>query len=156
MAQAPCISVARLVSLALAVLISTSLSATEGQGMNGIRKSAPSPVRCVNCIVRPAKLICAPKAAYPELARVAHIAGEVRFSATIAIDGRVKSLQLLSGHYLLVGAAMDAAKRYRYKPAIARLDGLVPMEEALLITVQVRPDTPAVSDSAGCDSSSSR
>jgi protein TonB len=37
-------------------------------------------------------------------------------SAVIAKDGTVENLSLLSGHPLLVPAAMDAVKQWRYRP----------------------------------------
>jgi TonB family protein len=123
----------------------------EEQSTDNTSKSVPIRPRCVNCIVSSAKLICGPKAIYPELARMAHVFGEVRYFAVIGTDGRVASLRLQSGHYLLVRAAMDAAKRYRYKPAIARMGGLIPVEEVLLITVEVKPDDPQLQDHTGCD-----
>jgi TonB family protein len=53
---------------------------------------------------------------YPPGARAAHIEGTVKLRARIASDGSVTSLQLVSGHPLLVGAAIDAAKQWRYWP----------------------------------------
>jgi len=54
---------------------------------------------------------------YPPLALRARIQGIVRFEATIGISGRVEHLRLISGHPLLVLAARQAAKRWRYLPA---------------------------------------
>lgn len=54
--------------------------------------------------------------AYPKLAKSARIEGTVRFSATIAADGTVKDLTVLSGQPLLIGAAEDAVKQWIYRP----------------------------------------
>lgn len=141
MAQNFWIAVARLGVFGLAVLVSILQGAAEEPSQSHNRKPGPSRLRCINCIVRHAQLIYAPKAVYPELARAARVAGEVRFEGVIGTDGTVQRLRLESGHFLLVSAAMDAAKRCRYRPALMRMDGLVPVEEVLLIIVEAKPES---------------
>jgi TonB family protein len=63
-----------------------------------------------------ATLIKQPKPVYPPKAKKAHITGLVRFSALIGKDGSVQKLTLVSGHPMLVPAAMKAVKKWRYKP----------------------------------------
>jgi protein TonB len=58
---------------------------------------------------------------YPSLARRGHIHGSVILRAVIGTDGRIKNLTAMSGHPLLVEAAMNAVRRWVYKPTI--LDG---------------------------------
>ena len=53
---------------------------------------------------------------YPPAARSMHIAGTVRLQAIIGKDGRVRDLQVLSGHPLLVQAAVAAVREWRYRP----------------------------------------
>ena len=53
---------------------------------------------------------------YPMLARRARIEGTVVLKAIIARDGSVKQLTLISGQPLLVEAAMNAVREWRYKP----------------------------------------
>lgn len=55
---------------------------------------------------------------YPKDAKAAHIQGPVRFTALLGKDGTVKDLQLISGHPLLVQAAMDAVKQWVYQPTL--------------------------------------
>jgi TonB family protein len=55
---------------------------------------------------------------YPPLAKVARAQGTVKLSAVIAGDGTVKTLSAISGHPLLVEAAMTAVKQWQYKPTI--------------------------------------
>jgi protein TonB len=55
---------------------------------------------------------------YPPLAKQARIQGTVRFTALIGADGSVVSLQLVSGHPLLVEAAKDAVAQWQYKPTL--------------------------------------
>jgi protein TonB len=53
---------------------------------------------------------------YPIIARSARIQGTVRLSASIAPNGAVKDLRVLSGSPLLVDAAENAVKQWTYKP----------------------------------------
>jgi len=54
--------------------------------------------------------------AYPTVARVARIHGEVVLTAIINKDGNIENLEVVSGHPLLAPAAIDAVKQWRYKP----------------------------------------
>ena len=56
---------------------------------------------------------------YPARAREYRIQGTVLFKATIAKDGTIESLHLLSGHPLLVEAARTAARQWIYRPSYA-------------------------------------
>jgi protein TonB len=58
---------------------------------------------------------------YPPLAQQARIQGLVVLDAKISKDGTVEALKMISGHPLLVPAAIDAVKQWRYKPYV--LDG---------------------------------
>ena len=62
------------------------------------------------------RLIDSVRPVYPELAKQARIQGVVRLQALIGKDGVVEELRLLRGHPLLVKAAMDAVKQWRYEP----------------------------------------
>jgi periplasmic protein TonB len=53
---------------------------------------------------------------YPPLARQTRISGTVRLHAIISKDGTVQQLEVLSGHPLLVQAALDAVRQWRYRP----------------------------------------
>ena len=54
---------------------------------------------------------------YPELARQMNATGKVKIEATISADGRVTSTKVIGGSPLLVGAAQDALKKWRFEPA---------------------------------------
>jgi periplasmic protein TonB len=56
------------------------------------------------------------KPQYPPLARQARIQGTVVLQAVIGKDGKVQNLQALSGHPMLIQAAIEAVKQWRYKP----------------------------------------
>ncbi|HTC57794.1 MAG TPA: energy transducer TonB [Candidatus Sulfotelmatobacter sp.] len=54
---------------------------------------------------------------YPAVARAAQIQGRVVLKVTISPDGEVEKVDLLSGHPILVAAAIDAVKQWRYQPS---------------------------------------
>ena len=70
--------------------------------------------------------------AYPTLARSARVQGDVVLSAVIDTNGQITNLQLVSGHPMLVPAALTAVKQWRYKPYL--LNGQ-PVEVETTITV---------------------
>ena len=53
---------------------------------------------------------------YPESARQQHIQGPVVLSALVGSDGSVRELQVISGDALLVKAATDAVRQWRFQP----------------------------------------
>lgn len=55
---------------------------------------------------------------YPHIASIAGIQGQVKLHAIIARDGRVQSLNVISGHPLLAHAALDAVEKWRYRPYV--------------------------------------
>jgi periplasmic protein TonB len=59
---------------------------------------------------------------YPELARKARVSGTVRLLGVIGRDGRVERLQVVSGHPLLVPAAVDAVRQWTYRPTLLNGD----------------------------------
>jgi len=65
-----------------------------------------------------AKLIYRLTPEYPPLARMARIQGTVRLEAIIGTDGAIRDLKVLSGHPLLVRAALEAVQRWRYQPTL--------------------------------------
>jgi len=54
---------------------------------------------------------------YPELARQMNATGKVKIEAIISAEGRVTSTKVIGGSPLLVGAALDAVKKWRFEPA---------------------------------------
>ncbi|HXW62391.1 MAG TPA: energy transducer TonB [Candidatus Acidoferrales bacterium] len=55
--------------------------------------------------------------AIPELAKQMHIAGKVKIEITIAADGHVLTTHVVGGSPLLVNAALEALKQWRFEPA---------------------------------------
>jgi TonB family protein len=54
---------------------------------------------------------------YPQLAKQMNVTGKVKIEATIAADGHVVNTRVVGGSPLLVNAALDALKRWRFEPA---------------------------------------
>jgi protein TonB len=69
---------------------------------------------------------------YPPLARAARVQGDVVLTAIISTNGDIENLQLVSGHPMLVPAALTAVRQWRYKPYL--LNG-TPVEVETTITV---------------------
>jgi protein TonB len=55
---------------------------------------------------------------YPPLARTARVQGTVRLLGVINAEGRIEQLKVISGHPLLVQAAVDAVKQWLYRPTL--------------------------------------
>ena len=68
--------------------------------------------------VQQAKLIRQPHPVYPPDAKAARIQGTVQLQATIGKDGTVQNLEVLSGHPLLVPAALEAVKQWVYQTTL--------------------------------------
>ena len=114
-----------------------SIGGVLGGVMGGMGAAPPPPKVTQSRIkqggnVQAAKLINRVTPNYPPLARQTRISGTVRLHAIIGKDGSVQSLTLESGHPLLVQAALDAVKQWRYQPTL--LNG-VPVEVDTTIDV---------------------
>jgi protein TonB len=72
---------------------------------------------------------------YPTIAVLTKTEGTVRLHAIISRDGRITSLDVISGHPFLVKAALDAVQLWRYRPTM--LNG-EPVEVETSITVIFR------------------
>ncbi len=69
---------------------------------------------------------------YPPLAKSARIQGQVLLQAVISKQGVIENLRALSGPPMLVEAAVEAVRQWRYRPYI--LNG-EPIEVETQITV---------------------
>jgi len=88
--------------------------------------------------VAEAKIIDKPLPAYPREALAARIAGVVRLKVLISEEGNVRQIEVISGHPLLVKAAVDAVKRWRYQQTL--LNGeLVEVETVVDVTFSLNP-----------------
>jgi serine/threonine-protein kinase len=65
-----------------------------------------------------ANLISQVMPVYPPLAKQARIQGVVVLEAEISKEGTIDNLKVVTGHPLLIQAAIDAVKQWRYKPTM--------------------------------------
>lgn len=56
------------------------------------------------------------EAAYPAMARIAHIQGNVTLHVLIDKQGHVANLKAIMGHPILVQSALDAVRQWEYQP----------------------------------------
>ena len=68
--------------------------------------------------VEAGKLVNKVQPEYPEGARQARIEGVVRLHAIIGKDGSIIQLEVVSGHPLLLQAALDAVRQWVYRPTL--------------------------------------
>jgi protein TonB len=69
---------------------------------------------------------------YPALARSARVQGQVVLQAVISKQGAIENLKVLTGHPLLVPAAIEAVRQWRYRPYVLNNE---PVEVETQITV---------------------
>lgn len=62
---------------------------------------------------------------YPELARKMNLAGTVKVEVTVAPNGTVKEAHVAGGAPVLAGAALEAAKKWRFEPAATENSGII-------------------------------
>ena len=83
----------------------------------------PLPAMAQGELTRKAKTKVAP--AYPDLARRMNIVGTVKVLVTVLPNGNLKDTKVVGGNPLLVNAAMDALKKWKFEPADAESSGTV-------------------------------
>lgn len=69
---------------------------------------------------------------YPPLARMSRIEGQVVLQAVISKQGVIENLRLITGHPMLVPAAFEAVRQWRYRPYVLNNE---PVEVETQITV---------------------
>jgi len=89
-------------------------------GVEGTTVSPPPKAQRIRVSgnVQAARLVKTVQPVYPSLAKQARISGTVTLHAIISTDGRVLSLEVLSGHPMLTQAAMDAVRQWEYQPTL--------------------------------------
>ncbi len=87
------------------------------------KPQAPKRIR-VGGQVESARVVFGPHPEYPPLAKMARIQGTVRLDAVISKDGTIQDLKVISGHPLLVRAALEAVQRWRYQPTLLNGDAV--------------------------------
>jgi protein TonB len=105
-----------------------------GNGPPVVVRAAPKPTGPVRVSsgTMAGTLLSRPDPVYPPIAKAAHVQGAVILHATISKQGTIEDLKLVTGPPMLVGSAMDAVRRWKYKPYL--LNG-EPTEVDTTITV---------------------
>jgi len=105
-----------------------------GTGPHPIMPTAPRPVVAPVRISHMSEgdLVRKVLPTYPPLARNARIQGQVVLQAVISKQGAIENLRVLAGHPMLVPAAIDAVRQWRYRPYVLNNE---PMEVETQITV---------------------
>ncbi len=107
---------------------------------------APQRIRTIEDVMA-GRLIKKVAPEYPPQARQAEIQGKVVLRVQISKSGDVESIQMLSGHPMLVPAAIAAVKQWKYKPYL--LNG-EPVEVETQVTVNFTlADKPAAEGIVG-------
>jgi periplasmic protein TonB len=115
-----------------------SASGVLGGIIGGVGGGPPPPPKAAQTRIRvggnvqQAKMLRMVQPLYPAIAKTAHISGTVILHAIISKDGNVEQLEYVSGPPLLMRAAMDAVKQWRYQPTTLNND---PVEVDTTISV---------------------
>ena len=104
-------------SMATATELPPAIAVKPAAVQTAAKPTATGPIR-VSEGVEGAKLIYSPHPAYPPLAKTVHSQGVVKLEAIIAADGSIRNLRVVSGPPLLVAAATDAVRQWRYHPTL--------------------------------------
>ena len=83
----------------------------------------PLPAVAQGELARKPKTKVAP--AYPELARRMNISGTVKVLVVVSPNGSLKDTKVVGGNPILVNAAMDALKKWKFEPADSDSSGTV-------------------------------
>jgi periplasmic protein TonB len=104
-----------------------------GTGAKPALPPPPPPAHMVRLSsMREGDLIYRVKPEYPSLARSARIQGPVVLQAVISRQGTIENLRVLTGHPMLVRAAIDAVIQWRYRSYVLNNE---PVEVEAQITV---------------------
>jgi protein TonB len=60
---------------------------------------------------------------YPEIAKRMGLTGVVRLQIVVSPNGTVKDTKVIGGHPILVNAAVDAVKKWRFEPGSGESTG---------------------------------
>jgi len=96
-----------------------------------IERTTPRTMK-VSAGVQAARLVHRVEPLYPPLARQIRLEGRVELHAIIATDGRIKSLEVVSGEPPFIQSALRAVHEWRYQPTLLNNE---PVEIETYVTV---------------------
>ena len=82
--------------------------------------------------IKPPVLISKPPLVYPAMAKSARASGPVVVKVRVGMDGRVLDAHATSGPFLLLFAAEESVRSWRYKPALLDKE---PVEATTYVTL---------------------
>jgi periplasmic protein TonB len=93
------------------------ISNSIGRDVVSMPRLAPAPITRISVMME-GNLIHRVQPQYPPLAIQTHTQGAVVLSAVIGRDGSIENLQVVSGHPMLVPAAINAVRQWHYRPYV--------------------------------------
>lgn len=100
------------------------------------RPAKPAPIPVVGSL-QASKIIYKVSPVYPDLARATRTSGTVELEAIIDEEGNVSDLAVVSGHPLLVDAAKEAVRQWKYSPTILNGEPM-PVLARILVTFRIQ------------------
>ena len=87
-----------------------------GVKQNSAASAPPAPRAPISGGVLNGRAISLPKPVYPPIAKAAHVSGTVMVQVTVDENGNVIAAHAVSGHPLLQGSAVAAARQAKFSP----------------------------------------
>ncbi len=114
--------------------LATKKAKAEQRSASGMAPAAPPPPQRIKISrdVVQRQLLRDVRPVYPELAKQARVQGIVQLNIVISKQGQVMDIKVISGHPLLITAAIEAVKQWEYNPTL--LNGQ-PIEVATEVSV---------------------
>lgn len=129
-----------LTGLLISLLLLASSAATQSQTAAANKQASPASPRRVKVSPDAASALVVQKAplSYPEAARAEGIQGQVVLAVVINYSGDVEEVSVVSGDPALTQGAVDAVKKWKYKPYLVE-GSPVEMETQVTINFHLTP-----------------
>ena len=85
----------------------------------------PFPTRASSEVWQGRKIRAKVPPVYPDIARRMKLSGVVRLQVVISPKGSVTETKVIGGHPILVTAAVDAVKKWKFDPASSETTGIL-------------------------------
>jgi protein TonB len=119
--------------------VPNGIPSLDGTGTRPVLATPPPPSHPIRVShMDPGSLIYQVQPVYPPLARAARVEGPVVLAALISKDGTIENLRVVAGRPMLVGSAVEAVSKWRYRPYILNSE---PVEVETQITVNFLLET---------------